>query len=118
MVVRQSLSPGRDLVAALIFFLAAVAALEFSRASDFATLNIILDTCAFLLSGVLAFLLWDLGWRTGQKLAGLMALCFVAFCCTCSRRSTCRRRRRCCSSCPPTCGSARWRPLPIYCHSA
>ncbi|HZF16654.1 MAG TPA: ATP-binding protein, partial [Steroidobacteraceae bacterium] len=73
-------NPGRDLLAAAVVLAIAVAWLRFSPAREFPTLNIILDTGAFLLSGVIAFLLWDMGWRTAQTLSRLKAVCFVVFC--------------------------------------
>jgi len=43
----------------------------------FPALHPILDTGVFLLSALLAFLLWDLGWRAGQLLPRLKAVCFT-----------------------------------------
>ena len=79
MAIQRSLNTRRDLIAALVVLTVAVGMLQLSGAPGFATLNIILDTCAFLLAAVLAFLLWDLGWRTGQTLTRHMAACFVAY---------------------------------------
>ena len=69
--------PGRDLIAALVCVSAAIAGVIASGARDFPTLHTILDTGALVLSGVLALMMWDLGWRTGQRLARLKAVCFA-----------------------------------------
>ena len=44
--------------------------------SDLPALHSILDTAVFLLSAMIAFLLWDLGWRAGQLVNRLRAACF------------------------------------------
>jgi len=74
----RELAPRREMfaVVALLLLLAPVAVMT-SVSSDFPALHGILDTAAFLLSAVLAFLLWDMGWRTGQPLARLKAVCFA-----------------------------------------
>ena len=77
MVWVRTLNPGRDLVAVVILLLMMVAALLLAPGRDFPALHTILDTAAFLLSAVLAFLLWDIGMRTGQLLARLKAACFA-----------------------------------------
>jgi signal transduction histidine kinase/ActR/RegA family two-component response regulator len=80
MDVRRPLNPARIFIVALAALVLAVMMLLALTDDDFPTLNIFLDTSAFLLSGLLAFLLWDLGWRTGQQFARLEALCFAGFC--------------------------------------
>ena len=77
MEIRQSLIPGREMFAVAVLLLLAMAAVLMSASNDFPALHSILDTAVFLVSGVLAFLLWDLGWRTGQSLPRLQAVCFT-----------------------------------------
>jgi len=77
MEIRQSLIPGREMFAVGVLLLLAMAAVLMSASNDFPALHSILDTAVFLVSGVLAFLLWDLGWRTGQNLPRLQAVCFT-----------------------------------------
>ena len=77
MEIRQSLIPGREMFAVAVLLLLAMAAVLMSASNDFPALHSILDTAVFLVSGVLAFLLWDLGWRTGQSLPRLEAVCFT-----------------------------------------
>src|ERR1041384_7932075 len=80
MDVPGPLNPARIFIAALAALVLPVMTLVALTEDDFPTLNIFLDTCAFLLGGLLAFHLWDLGWRTGRDLARLKALCFGVFC--------------------------------------
>ena len=77
MEIRQSLIPGREMFAVAVLLLVAMAAVLMSASNDFPALHSILDTAVFMVSGVLAFLLWDLGWRTGQSLPRLEAVCFT-----------------------------------------
>ncbi|HEV7609287.1 MAG TPA: ATP-binding protein [Steroidobacteraceae bacterium] len=77
MVGGKTPNPGRNLSAVVVLLLMAVAAVIISISRDFPQLHSILDTAACLLSAVLAFLLWDLGWRTGQLLARLKSMCFA-----------------------------------------
>ncbi len=77
MYVRSTLSPGREMFAVAALLLIAVVAVLLSFSDNFPALHPILDTAVFLLSAVLAFLLWDMGWRTGQMLARLQAVCFA-----------------------------------------
>ena len=75
MEILLPLSPSREMFAVIgLLFLAAVA-LMFSVGNDFPALHSILDTAVFMVSGVLAFLLWDLGWRTAQMLPRVQAVC-------------------------------------------
>ena len=69
--------PGREMFTVVALVLLAPAAVVMSVGQDFPTLHGILDTAAFLLTALVAFLLWDLGWRTGQRLARLKAVCFA-----------------------------------------
>jgi signal transduction histidine kinase/ActR/RegA family two-component response regulator len=78
MEVRRSLSPSREMFAVAVLLLLAMAGVMASDTDDFPALHSILDTAVFLVSGVLAFMLWDLGWRTGQSLPRLEAVCFTA----------------------------------------
>ena len=74
---RPELHPGRDFLAAFgVCLLASVAVLTLPG-RDFPTLHTILDTSVFLVTGVLALLLWDLGWRTGEVLARFNAIVFA-----------------------------------------
>lgn len=57
--------------------LLAIAALALPPHGDFPALHSILDTGVFLLSAMLAFLLWEMGWRTGRRLARLKAATFA-----------------------------------------
>ncbi len=77
MEVRPALNPGREMFAVVSLLLIAMAAVVLSASENFPALHSILDTAVFLLSAVLAFLLWDLGWRAGQMQARLMAVCFA-----------------------------------------
>jgi signal transduction histidine kinase/response regulator RpfG family c-di-GMP phosphodiesterase len=78
MEVRQSLIPGREMFAVAVLLLLAMVGVMLSATNDFPALHSILDTAVFMVSGLLAFLLWDLGWRTGQSLPRLEAVCFMA----------------------------------------
>ena len=60
-----------------MLLLLALAVVVLPVGSDFPALHSILDTGVFLLSAMIAFLLWDMGWRTGQLLARLKAVCFL-----------------------------------------
>src|SRR5688500_17301236 len=60
----------------VLLLLLAMSAVALSVSTDLPALHSILDTAVFLLSAVLAFLLWDMGWRTAQPLARLQAACF------------------------------------------
>jgi len=75
--LRRTLNPSSVKTAVLALLLVALAAVGLSFSRNFLTLHAILDTAVFLLSGVLAFLLWDMGWRTGQLLQRLQAVCFA-----------------------------------------
>ena len=77
MDVRRALRSRREVFTAVVLLLLALAAVVLPEGSDFAALHSILDTGVFLLSAMIAFLLWDVGWRTGQLLARLKAWCFV-----------------------------------------
>ena len=77
MDVRRALNPGREMFAVIVLLTWAKVAVLLSPAGNFPTLHSILDTGVFLLSAVLAFLLWDMGWRTGSPLARLQAVCFA-----------------------------------------
>jgi len=78
MDVRRSLNPNREMLAVALLLLMAMVAVTQSASDDFPALHSILDTAVFMGSGVLAFLLWDLGWRTGQSRPRLEAVCFTA----------------------------------------
>src|SRR5688572_3806740 len=77
MDVRRSLRSRGEVFSAVVLLLLALAAVVLPVGTDFPALHSILDTGVFLLSAMIAFLLWDLGWRTGQLLARLQAVCFV-----------------------------------------
>src|SRR5262245_6413833 len=74
---RRALNPGREMFAVIVLLLWATGAALLSSGETFPALHSILDTGVFLLSAVLAFLLWDVGWRTGSPLARLQAVCFA-----------------------------------------
>jgi signal transduction histidine kinase/ActR/RegA family two-component response regulator len=76
MELLPSSSPGRELLAVVALPLVAMGAAVLSSSTDFPALHSILDTAIFLLSAVIGFLLWDMGWRTGQLLPRLKAVCF------------------------------------------
>ena len=78
MEFRQSLNPGRETFAVALLLLLAMVAVMLSAGNDFPALHSILDTAVFMVSGLLAFLLWDLGWRTAESLPRLEAVCFAA----------------------------------------
>ncbi len=73
----RKLDPRRDFGVALVVLVSAAAAFTLVSSRDFPALHTIFDTTAVLLAGLLAFLLWDMGWRSGQLLARLKALCFA-----------------------------------------
>jgi signal transduction histidine kinase/ActR/RegA family two-component response regulator len=77
MDVRRSLRSRGEVFSAMLSLLLALAAVVLPVGSDFPALHSIVDTAVFSLSAMLAFLLWDMGWRTGQLLARLMAVCFA-----------------------------------------
>jgi signal transduction histidine kinase/ActR/RegA family two-component response regulator len=77
MDARRALAPGRDMFAVLVLLLWAMTAVMLAEGRSFPALHSILDTAVFLLSGVLAFLLWDLGWRTDSRLTRLQAATFA-----------------------------------------
>jgi signal transduction histidine kinase/ActR/RegA family two-component response regulator len=77
MDVKRALNPGRDMFAVLVLLLWAMVAVLLSSGTNFPALHSILDTAVFLLSAVLAFLLWDLGRRTGERLTRLQSLSFA-----------------------------------------
>src|ERR1700741_2605082 len=77
MDVRSALSSGREMFAVIALLSWALVAVLLSPAANFAALHSILDTAVFLLSAVLAFLLWDIGWRTAAPLARFQAACFA-----------------------------------------
>jgi signal transduction histidine kinase/CheY-like chemotaxis protein len=74
---RQTLIPGREMLAVFGLLLCAMAAVMLSAGNYFPALHSILDTAVFLLSALLAFMLWDMGWRTGHLLPRLKAVCFA-----------------------------------------
>jgi signal transduction histidine kinase/ActR/RegA family two-component response regulator len=77
MEVRRTLIPDRKILVVFALLLSAMATVLMSADSAFPALHSILDTGVFLLSALLAFLLWDMGWRTTQLLPRLEAICFV-----------------------------------------
>jgi signal transduction histidine kinase/ActR/RegA family two-component response regulator len=77
MDIKRALNPGRDMFAVLVLLLWAMAAVMLSAGTSFPALHSILDTAVFLLSAVLAFLLWDMGRRTGQRLTRLQSASFA-----------------------------------------
>ncbi len=78
MDIKRALNPGRDMFAVLVLLLWAMAAVLLSSGTNFPALHSILDTAVFLLSAVLAFQLWDMGRRTGQRLTRLQSASFAA----------------------------------------
>ncbi len=74
---RRALNSRRELFSAVVLLLLAFVAVLLPVGEDFPSLHSILDTGAFLLSAMIAFLLWDMGWRTGQRLTLLKASCFA-----------------------------------------
>jgi signal transduction histidine kinase/ActR/RegA family two-component response regulator len=77
MELRRSLNSRHEIFSAVLLLLLALAAMMLPVGSSFPALHSILDTGVFLLSAMIAFLLWDLGWRTGQLLSRLKAVCFA-----------------------------------------
>jgi signal transduction histidine kinase/ActR/RegA family two-component response regulator len=77
MDINRALNPGRDMFAVLVLLLWAMAAVLLSSGTTFPALHSILDTAVFLLSAVLAFLLWDMGRRTEERLTRLQSACFA-----------------------------------------
>jgi signal transduction histidine kinase/ActR/RegA family two-component response regulator len=77
MDIKRALNPGRDMFAVLVLLLWAMTAVLLSSGTMFPALHSILDTAVFLLSAVLAFLLWDMGRRTGERLTRLQSACFA-----------------------------------------
>ncbi|HEU4780054.1 MAG TPA: ATP-binding protein, partial [Steroidobacteraceae bacterium] len=77
MDVQHSLNPGREVFAVALLLLTAMVAVILSATDDLPALHSILDTAVFMVSAVLAFLLWDLGWRTRQLLPRLQAVVFT-----------------------------------------
>ena len=74
---RQSLNPGREMIGVAALLLCAVVGVIRASGTDFPALHSILDTAVFMASGMLAFLLWDLGWRTDERLPRLKAVVFA-----------------------------------------
>jgi len=74
---RRSLIPDREILVAFALLLSAMVAVSVSLDDLFPALHSILDTAVFLLSALLAFLLWDMGWRTSQLLPRLISMCFA-----------------------------------------
>ena len=77
MVSRRAQNFRREVIPAVMLLLLALAAVVLAVGNDSPALHSILDTGVFLLSAMIAFLLWDMGWRTGQRLARLKAVCFA-----------------------------------------
>ena len=71
------MNPGREMTLVAALLLMAMTAVVMSDSNIFPALHSVLDTAVFMVSAVLAFLLWDLGWRTGQLLPRLQAMCFT-----------------------------------------
>src|SRR5688572_28176918 len=65
------------MLAVFALLLCAMAAVTQAVGDYFPALHSILDTAVFLLSALLAFLLWDMGWRTGHLLPRMQAICFA-----------------------------------------
>ncbi len=65
------------MLSAAVLLLLAFAGVLLPRGADYPALHSILDTAVFLFSAMIAFLLWDMGWRSGQRLALLKASCFA-----------------------------------------
>jgi signal transduction histidine kinase/ActR/RegA family two-component response regulator len=77
MDVRREIKPARDaLIASSIFAALSLAIITLAPPSN-PSLHTMLDTSIFVLSGLLAVQLWDMGWRFGQRLAQLAAICFA-----------------------------------------
>src|SRR5690348_11200744 len=74
---RPSLNPGREMIGVAALLLCAVVGVIRASGTDFPALHSILDTAVFMASGMLAFLLWDLGWRTDERLPRLKAVVFA-----------------------------------------
>ncbi|MEO8061328.1 MAG: ATP-binding protein [Pseudomonadota bacterium] len=80
MDVRRQLRPGRDFLIAMGACLTTGIAILWLPQHDFAVVHSILDTGIFLTTGVLALLLWDLGWRTAEILVRFKAVVFAVVC--------------------------------------
>src|SRR5688572_13740257 len=77
MVVWRPMIPGREMFVVGMLLLLAMIAVLLSVGVDFPALHSILDTAVFIVSAVLAFLLWDIGWRTAAALPRHEAACFA-----------------------------------------
>src|SRR5262245_57158877 len=74
---RRELNPGSATFAVFLLLAMAMFAVILSPRSAFPALHPILDTAVFLLSALLAVMLWEMAWRTNQPLPGLNAVCFA-----------------------------------------
>jgi signal transduction histidine kinase/ActR/RegA family two-component response regulator len=74
----HQLRPVRDLAAAFVAFALVSWLMAETAPAESPSLHNILDSGIFVLSGVLALMLWDMGARLGQPLPQLAAICFGA----------------------------------------
>jgi signal transduction histidine kinase/ActR/RegA family two-component response regulator len=75
--VKRELRPFRILTAAAALFALIAIMILIASAYEAPSLHTLLDSGTAVLSGVLAFLFWDMGWRVGDRLARLLALAFA-----------------------------------------
>src|ERR1700741_5023544 len=77
MAVNRELRPLRNLVIAFGLFAACGFVILFASARQSPSLHTAFDGGIFVLSGVLALLMVDMGWRAGDQLARLLAVAFA-----------------------------------------
>ncbi len=77
MDTERELRPFRNLSFAFVVFALCAAVILLAPAYEVPSLHTFFDGAAFLLAGVLALLLWDIGWRANDNFARLLAVAFA-----------------------------------------